>query len=51
MMTERNRVTVKYRNGHANVLVGSRTLNISRQDENAPEYLCPIELISAAIGS
>jgi hypothetical protein len=50
-MSNRNKITVGYENGLASVLIGSRKITIARQDENALDVLCPIDLISASLGS
>lgn len=50
-MAKQNSVIVNYRNGFANVILGSRKIEIARRDEGSLDYLCPVDLISAALGS
>jgi len=50
-MGKQNSIVVNYRNGFANVLLGSRKIEIARRDDGLLDYLCPVELISAALGS
>ncbi len=50
-MVNKNSIVVNYRNGFANVILGSRKIEIARRDEGLLDYLCPVELISAALGS
>ena len=50
-MAKQNSVIVNYRNGFANVILGSRKIEIARRDEGPLDYLCPVDLISAALGS
>ena len=51
MMAEKNVVVVEYKNGFANVLIGKRKMEIAWRDADTQDYLCPVELISAALGS
>lgn len=44
-------VQVCYRSGHAQVRVGDRLLHVERRDDQARTYSCPIELVTAALGS
>lgn len=51
MIENNNSVVVEYNNGCANVSIGERTLIIGQRDQDNPEYFCPVELISASLGS
>jgi hypothetical protein len=44
-------VTVSYTEGHAEVRIGDRALQVDRRDDDARAYTCPIELVTAALGS
>lgn len=50
-MTKQNKVVVHYEDGFANVLIADRKIAVARRDKDTLEYLCPIELVSAALGS
>jgi hypothetical protein len=50
-MKAKDEVIVQYENGFANVLIGDRVIQISRQDETSEEFLCPVDLISASLGT
>ena len=50
-MARQNSVVVNYKNGFANVQMGNRKIAITRRDDNKHDYMCPVELIPAAIGS
>lgn len=50
-MSEKRSVVVNYQNGNARVELGDRALEIARSDAFSEEYFCPVELVSAAIGS
>ena len=50
-MSNRNKITVGYENGLANVRIGESKVTIARRDEDALDFLCPVELISASLGS
>jgi hypothetical protein len=50
-MSKKNSILVSYKDGFANVLIGSRKIAVARRDKDTLDYLCPVELISAAIGS
>jgi len=50
-MKEKNEVLVQYKNGFANVLIGDSVVQISRQDETTRDTLCPVDLISASLGT
>jgi uncharacterized OsmC-like protein len=45
------KVTVFTINGQTKVLIGDRTLDVDRRDASARENICPMELVSAALGS
>jgi len=44
-------VRVQYTDGGAEVQVGERLLHVQRRDNDARTNTCPIELVSAALGS
>lgn len=50
-MAVENTLKVTYHNGTANVSIGGRTLHISRHDDDTRTDFCPVELVSAALGS
>jgi hypothetical protein len=43
-------VRVQYAAGQAQVRIGQRTLQVERHDDDQRTSLCPIELVSAALG-
>lgn len=42
---------VRYAAGHAQVRIGDRELHVDRRDDDARAYTCPVELVTAALGS
>jgi hypothetical protein len=44
-------VSVRYLDGGAEVRLGDRLLQVQRRDNDARTDTCPIELVSAALGS
>jgi hypothetical protein len=44
-------VRVQYGDGRAKVQIGDRALQVERRDRDGRDYTCPIELVSAALGS
>ena len=46
-----NRVRVHYAAGQAEVQIGERVLQVERRDNDARTSVCPVELVSAALGS
>jgi hypothetical protein len=44
-------VVVRYTGGHAEVRIGDRTLDVDRRDDASRVHTCPIELVTAALGS
>lgn len=44
-------VQVSYRSGRASVCMGDRLLHVERRDDADRTYSCPIELVTAALGS
>ena len=46
-----NAVRVRYASGHAQVQIGERELHVDRRDDEARANTCPIELVTAALGS
>jgi hypothetical protein len=44
-------VHVQYAGGQAEVRIGLRTLQVERRDDDQRASVCPIELVSAALGS
>jgi len=50
-MTTKNEIVVTYKDGSANVHFGNNTLSIGRSDDASREYLCPVELVSSALGT
>jgi hypothetical protein len=51
MMADGDVVTARYKDGHAKVRIGERTLEVDRRDNETRVYTCPIELVTAALGS
>jgi hypothetical protein len=47
----RDTVQVRYVDGGAEVRIGERLLEVQRRDNDSRVYTCPIELVSAALGS
>ena len=50
-MAAKNSVLINFKDGRANVQLGDRKIEIARRDAHALDYLCPVEMISAALGS
>jgi hypothetical protein len=50
-MANADPVTVRYADGHAQVQIGDRTLKVDRRDDVSRTYTCPLELVTAALGS
>ncbi len=50
-MSNRNKIIVAYEDGLANVLMGGSKITIARRSEDTLDFLCPVELISASLGS
>ncbi len=50
-MAEKNVIVVEYKDGFANVIIGNRKIAVARRDADTRDNLCPVELISAALGS
>lgn len=50
-MTGLNRVDVHYENGRAAITAGDHTITIVRRDADTRSYLCPVDLVSASLGS
>jgi hypothetical protein len=44
-------VTVRYAGASAEVRIGERLLQVQRRDNDTRTDTCPIELVSAALGS
>jgi hypothetical protein len=44
-------VRVRYAEGGAEVRIGERLLQVQRRDNDSRVYTCPIELVTAALGS
>ena len=44
-------VIARLENEHAHVTINGRSLSISRSDEDGRGNFCPVELVSAALGS
>ena len=44
-------VRVQYAAGQAQVRIGQRVLQVERRDDDQRSSSCPIELVSAALGS
>ena len=51
MMADGDVVTVRYQDGHAKVRMGERVLEVDRRDNETRVHICPIELVTAALGS
>ena len=47
----RDTVQVRYVDGSAEVRIGERRLQVQRRDNDARSDTCPIELVTAALGS
>jgi len=46
-----DRVRVQWAEGRAQVRIGDRVLAVERRDEDGRIFSCPVELVSAALGS
>ena len=44
-------VRVRYAKGGAEIRIGERLLQVQRRDNDSRVYTCPIELVTAALGS
>ncbi len=44
-------VSARYNAGHAEVQIGDRLLAVDRRDDDLRTHTCPIELVTAALGS
>ena len=44
-------VSARYSAGHAEVRIGDRLLEVDRRDNDLRTRTCPIELVTAALGS
>jgi hypothetical protein len=44
-------VRVSYTDGQAEARIGERTLAVAQRDNEARTSVCPLELVSAALGS
>lgn len=44
-------VTVRYDGSQAHVAVGNRCLVVDRRDDQDRSSVCPVELVSSALGS
>lgn len=50
-MTVQNEVVVHYADGYAEAIVGGRTIKVAAHDDANRNTLCPVELVSAALGT
>jgi hypothetical protein len=50
-MSDQSKTIARLVDGIARVSIDGRTISISRNNENDRENICPVELISAALGS
>jgi hypothetical protein len=50
-MTNGDVVSVRYEAGRAQVSIGGRGLEVDRRDRDDRASTCPIELVTAALGS
>jgi len=50
-MAIENEIVVQYKDGFAEARVGEKIINIAAHDSIDRKSLCPIELISAALGT
>ena len=51
MMAYTEPLVVRYVDGHAQVQIGDRALAVDRRDDRSRTHTCPIELVTAALGS
>ncbi len=51
MSVESSEVCVRYVDGRAEVQVGERSLMVNRRDDETRTFTCPLELVTAALGS
>lgn len=50
-MTVENEIVVHYKDGFAEADVGGSTIQVATHDDPNRKTLCPVELISAALGT
>ena len=50
-MSERDVVRARLTEGQAEIQIGERLIEVDRRDNDARANSCPIELVSAALGS
>jgi hypothetical protein len=50
-MENKNLVVVEYLDGCANVSIGESRLSIGKSGQDHSDYFCPVDLISASLGS
>jgi hypothetical protein len=50
-MADGDVVSVRYTQGWAEVTIGDRSLVVDRRDNETRAHICPIELVTAALGS
>jgi hypothetical protein len=50
-MAGHNQVDVHYEDGRAAITAGDHTITIVRRDADTLDYLCPVDLVSASLGS
>jgi len=50
-MSGHNRVDVHYENGFAAITAGDQRITIAKRDEDTLSYLCPVDLLSASLGT
>jgi len=50
-MTVDHRVNVVYENGAAVASIGAGVIRVDRRDDPGRETFCPVELVSAALGT
>ncbi len=51
MMVAHNEMVVLYKDGAAEVDVGVRTIRVGRRDADDSANLCPVELVTSALGT
>jgi hypothetical protein len=51
MMENKNVMVVNYESGCANIRIGEHSMIVGQRDQDLSDYFCPVELISASLGS
>lgn len=50
-MSQKNGVFVRYKNGFASIVIGDTEIQVAKRTDTSRDYICPVELVSAALGA